>query len=81
MMDYQITISVPKIYKPLEIHFIDKNGCCEKNYFVVTANRRLNGDINYSCQCGCGGWCTSGHNNKENAINEYKSMCSRRTKK
>ena len=74
-MEYTLTISVPEIYKPLEIHFINNNGCCDKNYFVVTTNKRLNGETNYSCQCGCGGWCTNGHTTKETAINEYKKMC------
>ena len=75
-MDYKLSISVLDIYKPLEIHFIENNGCCDKNYFVLTANRNPSGGINYSCQCGCGGgWCTTGHNNKEAAINEYKTMC------
>jgi hypothetical protein len=76
-MEYELSIFVPMIYKPLEIHFIENNGCCEKNYFVLTSNKIPGEGINYSCQCGCGGWCTTGHRKKEDAINDYIEMCKR----
>lgn len=75
-MIYNLELIVPDMYRPSEVHFIGNNGCCEKNYFVLTTNL-FDGRVNYSCQCGCGGWCTNGHQRAEDAINEYFDMCNR----
>lgn len=68
------------IHKGLKIEAfypIKDNGCCDKDFFILTSNpcdRRPDGR-NYSCQCGCGMWCTSGHSKAQDAIDEYRSMC------
>ena len=51
------------------------NQCCEKPFFILTANKKRDGGINYSCQCGCDGWCTNGHSEPQDAVNEYINMC------
>ena len=32
------------------------------------------GGINYSCQCGCGAWCTTGHPTPVGALKDYQTM-------
>lgn len=60
-------------YIPLGILRIKNNGCCKNDFIVITKSR--NRDI-YSCECGCQcGWCTNGHENVSDAINEYLQMC------
>lgn len=56
---------------------IRNNGCCDKDFFILTSNPTGEGRINYSCQCGCGGWCTNGHATAQEAVDEYRAMCSR----
>lgn len=56
-----------------------KNGCCNDQPVLLTANRctHWKEGINYSCQCGCGGWCTNGHDSASGALQEYEGMTSR----
>ena len=47
------------------------NGCCKKENVLVTQTKGIE---MYSCQCACGGWCTSGHPTIEGAIAEWGRM-------
>ena len=71
-----------KRYKAVAFYPIHNNGCCDKNFFILTENKVQNPDgstrINYSCQCACGMWCTNGHKNAQEAIDEYRAMCDRK---
>ena len=51
-----------------------KNKCCEDKPVLIT---KTNSIEVYSCQCACGGWCTNGHSDPADAIEEYESMCDR----
>lgn len=68
--------SVPKNYCP---HFNEFNG--QTLDVILTANEVKEHDgtyrINYSCQCACGAWCTSGHSTPGAAVDEYMRMCER----
>lgn len=61
---------------------IAENGCCSDRDFLLTVNpikpsaERPDGR-NYSCQCSCGSWCTTGCRTAGEAINEYLAMCER----
>lgn len=72
LIEAKFTCHYRPIYEPLGFIHIDNNGCCNKDYFVVT--KTAGKDI-YSCECGCGGWCTNGHEKMTDAINEYFEMC------
>lgn len=48
------------------------NQCCVLENVLITKTR---GKEIYSCQCSCGGWCTSGHSSIEGAIAEWERMC------
>lgn len=61
-------------YKIEAFYPIANNGCCEKDFFILTSNKSTGG-INYSCQCACNGWCTNGHATAQAAIDEYRAMC------
>ena len=67
---------VGKIYKPVAFYPIRNNGCCDKTFFILTSNETNHG-TNYSCQCGCGGWCTTGCKTEAEAVREYRKMCDR----
>ena len=54
-----------------------ENKCCNKPFFILTANDKKDDGINYSCQCGCGMWCTNGHTTAQAAVDEYINMCER----
>ena len=47
------------------------NNCCPLQNVLVTKTK---GHEVYSCQCACGGWCTSGHSTIEEAITEWKGI-------
>ncbi len=47
------------------------NYCCALQDVLITKTK---GHEVYSCQCACGGWCTSGHPTIEGAIKEWKGM-------
>lgn len=49
------------------------NGCCKDQPVLITAND-FNGNTNYSCQCGCGMWCTTGHPTPVGALRDYQTM-------
>lgn len=49
------------------------NGCCKDQPVLITKNYMRGGD-NYSCQCGCGIWCTTGHPTVAGAIKDYQTM-------
>lgn len=51
-----------------------KNRCCEDKSVIIT--KTLDKNI-YSCQCECGGWCSSGFNSIGNAIFAWERMNSR----
>ena len=51
-----------------------KNGCCKDQPVLITANRHPEVGINYSCQCGCGMWCTTGHPTPVGALKDYQTM-------
>lgn len=51
-----------------------KNACCKDQPVLITANAHSNGGINYSCQCGCGAWCTTGHPTPVGALKDYQTM-------
>lgn len=76
-MKLAFEIDVPDYYEPQAVYLIKNNGCCDKNYFVLTKNQRGDGETNYSCQCGCGGWVTSGFTSAQGAIGSYRAMCKR----
>lgn len=77
--NYQATLKffLSDKYKHVAFYLIKNNGCCEKPFFILTANSSPDwpGGINYSCQCGCGGWCTNGHGTEAEAVEEYRKMC------
>lgn len=50
------------------------NGCCKDKPVLVTVNRMPNGELNYSCQCSCGAWCTTGHPTSVGALRDYQTM-------
>lgn len=50
------------------------NGCCEGRRVIITRNERLDGSMNYSAQCACGGWCTTGCDTPEEALRHYIRM-------
>lgn len=54
-----------------------KNGCCEDKPVLVTANKHPDIGINYSCQCACGAWCTTGHPTPVGALRDYQTMSNR----
>ena len=54
-----------------------KNGCCSDLPVMLTTNIGDDGSINYSCQCACNGWHTTGHKSKEEALADYEQMTER----
>ena len=81
MADYETTIrfNLNEPYYVVAFYPIKKNGCCDKDWFLLTANKcpSWKSGINYSCQCACGGWCTTGFETEQEAVNEYRRMCDR----
>lgn len=66
-------IRVGRHYKLKEIVFM-YNGCCPDLPVFLTTNKRPDGKTNYSCQCACNGWCTTGCTTAEDAIDRYWKM-------
>ena len=63
-----------------------KNGCCKRLPILITANvvPPYNGEParhNYSGQCACGGWCTSGQRTAQEALDQYDRMTYRQMHK
>ena len=48
-----------------------ENKCCKNKPVIITKTRGVNV---FSCQCECGGWCTSGFESIEAAITAWKQM-------
>lgn len=66
--------NIPKFMTAIGIVSIE-NGCCKDRSVAITKNwigpeKRWN----YSCQCACGMWCTSGHRTAGAALSEYEEM-------
>ena len=78
-MNYSVILDfrLNGIFRPIAFYPIMNNGCCDKQFFILTANKSdgWRSGINYSCQCACGGWCTSGHETEQEAVEEYRKMC------
>ena len=72
------TANVNRPYAVIGIVHI-RNGCCSGEPVLITANKceLWESGINYSCQCGCGGWCTNGHEMPWEALKEYEEMTAR----
>ena len=51
-----------------------RNGCCSGKPVILTVNVKPDGRLNFSCQCQCGGWCTSGQDTGEKAVHQYRRM-------
>ncbi len=83
--DYRlyVDISVKKCFKLVAVILSDHNMCCcgtGAPYLLTKISYEDGHDI-YSCQCSCDGWCTNGHDNPNDAIREYESMCERYIKR
>lgn len=63
-------ISISDGYIPLQL-IRGKNGCCPELPALLTISRA---NV-YSVQCTCGGWCTSGFKNPDDAIDQWRRMC------
>lgn len=75
-MEKTLKIEIPvNISSPYRVMGIvnDNNGCCEDRPILITGNK-IHNHINYSCQCACGMWCTSGHRTASEALREYEVM-------
>lgn len=66
-------IRIGRHYKLREIVFMP-NGCCPDLPVFLTTNNTREGKTNYSCQCACNGWCTTGCTTAEDAIDRYWKM-------
>lgn len=51
-----------------------RNGCCDNQPVLITASYNAKTGIVYSCQCGCGAWCTTGHPTPVGALKDYQTM-------
>lgn len=50
-----------------------KNGCCKDKPVLLTRTLGTKQPV-YSCQCACGGWCTTGMFSISEAVNHYERM-------
>lgn len=76
-------IDVPSGCAPVAIltNLFMENGCCPGRPVVVTGNRvTFSRSVNYSAQCACGLWCTTGCSTPEAAVSEYKRMTAKAKK-
>lgn len=64
--------NISPAYTPVGIVFV-KNGCCSDKPILITKNM-FHGKANYSCQCACGTWCTTGHPTPTGALKDYQTM-------
>ena len=52
-----------------------ENGCCAGSPVMIwKALHMPSGEVTYSAVCSCGGWCTNGHNDPWDALEEYQEM-------
>lgn len=79
----QLDFSLDEEYSVVAFYPIKDNGCCNKRFFILTANSCPNWEtgINYSCQCACGGWCTTGFKTEQEAVEAYRNMCKQKEDK
>ena len=72
----QLFAWIHPIYKVEQVlHTV--NGCCPGRPVIITSNGTLDGHTNYSAQCACGGWCTTGRTTAKGAADEWQKMCGR----
>lgn len=71
--DVKFRAFVQKPFQPIGAVYIT-NGCCRNRPVLITANKRTNGTLNYSCQCACGGWVTTGCDTASEALQHYERM-------
>ena len=71
----EIPINISSVFSVIGI-VNDLNGCCTDRPILITGNK-IDNRINYSCQCACGMWCTSGHMTASEALKEYEEMTNR----
>ena len=62
-------------YRAVAFYPISDNGCCEKDFFILTECRHEDGKSFYSCQCACGMWCSTGFEKEAEAVSAYRQMC------
>lgn len=70
-VEFKATISPP--FTPVGFVYI-RNGCCKNRPVIITENELANGKKNYSAQCACGGWCTTGCKTASDALQHYERM-------
>ena len=70
---YGERVTVPAPYHAEKIIYM-KNGCCADLPVILTTNKRDDGSLNYSCQCACNGWCTTGCDTEAEALCHYERM-------
>ena len=51
-----------------------ENGCCRNPIVIWKALHLPSGEVTYSAVCACGGWCTNGHEDPNDALKEYQQM-------
>ena len=74
IQEYGSRISVRSEYQVKRVIWM-KNGCCPDLPVLLTANWiKEDSRWNYSCQCACDGWCTTGCKTPEEAIDHYRMM-------
>lgn len=74
IQEYGSRISVRSKYQVKRVIWM-KNGCCPDLPVLLTANWiKEDSRWNYSCQCACDGWCTTGCKTPEEAIDHYRRM-------
>ncbi len=74
-MNHEFTFNsdnVSPVYKVIGIVYTE-NGCCKDKPVLITKNN-YHGGANYSCQCICGTWCTTGHPTPTGALKDYQTM-------
>jgi hypothetical protein len=64
--------NVSPVYSVAGIIYME-NGCCKDKPVLITENR-FNDGINFSCQCACVRWCTTGHPTVAGAVKDYQTM-------
>ncbi len=71
-MEYSANIDkvAPQLFEVVGVISI-KNNCCRNKKIIITKTRGI--DV-FSCQCECGGWCTTGASAIEGAISEWKKI-------
>lgn len=71
--------NIPRYMMPMGVVW-GSNGCCQDQPIIITVNVCSDNTLNYSCQCGCGGWCTNGHRSEAEALREYEDMTERKVR-